>query len=277
MGELVDLNNIDTIITPLITYAGEIALDRFRSPLAIEDKGRGQGYDPVTEVDRLAEAYLRDRLSARFPDHQIVGEEHGATGSVGRVRWVIDPIDGTKAYVSGVPLWGVLLGLVVDGVPIAGWARLPYLDETFAAVDGIAWFEKGGDRRPLKASSTTDLSAATMYSTHPGMFVAQSERAAFGALASKVRLQRFGGDCYSYCLLALGLIDLVVEASLHPYDIVPLVPIVEAAGGTITGPDRELPAAGGLVIAAGSAALHAQALDVVAGYSRPPEEVPRHD
>lgn len=263
MAEAVDLETIDAVIRPLIIGAGEIARRRFRTPLAAENKDGQQGYDPVTEADRATESYLRGRLSARFPGHQIIGEEDGVTGLPGRVCWVIDPIDGTKAYVSGVPSWGVLLGLVVDGVPVAGWARQPFLGETFAAVNGTGWLEADGHCLPLRTSCTTSMASATMYSTHPGMFTTAAEREAFGALARGVRLQRFGGDCYSYCLLALGHIDLVVEASLQPYDIVPLVPIVEAAGGLITGPGGESPVGGGFVIAAATAALHAEALDVV--------------
>lgn len=263
MTEPVDLGNIDAVVRPLINAAGEIARRQFRTPLAAEDKGGPHRYDPVTAADRATERYLRDRLSACFPGHQIIGEEDGITGSAGRVCWVIDPIDGTKAYVSGVPSWAVLLGLVIDGMPVAGWARQPVLGETFAAVSGSGWAETGDRRLPLRTSSTTSLAAATMYSTHPGMFTTTPERDAFEALSSRVRLQRFGGDCYSYCLLALGHIDLVVEAGLHPHDIVPLIPIVETAGGLITGPGGERPVRGGFVIAAATAALHAEALDAV--------------
>ena len=201
-------------------------------------------------------------MSALFPDTRIVGEEGGTTGPDGSASWIIDPIDGTKAYVTGVPLWGVLLGLVVAGRPVAGWCRQPYLDETFAAIAGRGWLEHAGTRRPLASSSTTDLSEASMYSTHPSMFEAQWEQDAFGALAAQVRLQRFGGDCYSYCLLAAGHIDLVVEAGLQPYDIVPLIPIVEAAGGVVTGPGGEPPLAGGFIIAAATPELHHAALEI---------------
>ncbi len=258
--EPVDLGRLDDLIGPLVAEAGLISLRRFRSSLVAEDKGGPGGYDPVTAADRLTEGFLRRELSALFPQIRIIGEEGGTTGPPGRAAWTIDPIDGTRAYVSGMPLWGLLLGLMVDGRPVAGWCRQPYLDETFAAIAGTGWLDHAGRRQALRTRSTRDLAAATMYSTHPGMFVAAWERAAFEALTGAVRLQRFGGDCYSYCMLALGQVDLVVEATLQSYDIVPLIPIVEAAGGVVTGPDGRVPVNGGFVVAAATPALHAEAL-----------------
>jgi histidinol phosphatase-like enzyme (inositol monophosphatase family) len=264
-ADLVDLEGIDALVGPLLREAGAIVLRHFRSPLLIEDKHSGPDFDPVTQADRAAEEYLRRELGGLFPDAEIVGEEGGRSGPEGRVRWVIDPIDGTKAYVTGFPAWGVLVGLVVDGRPVAGWCRQPYLDETFAGVGGTGWLEHAGSRQPLATSPTTELTAASMYSTHPSMFASGADQEAFGRLAARVRLQRFGGDCYSYCLLALGYIDLVVEASLQPYDIVAMIPIVEAGGGVITGPNGEPPVDGGFVIAAATAELHAQVLDAIRG------------
>jgi myo-inositol-1(or 4)-monophosphatase len=259
----VELERLDAVIGPLLIEAGQISLRQFRSALIAEDKGGPTGYDPVTDADRMTESFLRSNLSVLFPDFQIIGEEGGTTGPSGRATWVVDPIDGTRAYVSGMPLWGLLLGLIVDRQPVAGWCRQPYLDETFGAVGPTGWLERAGERRLLRTRPTTDLSAATMYSTHPSMFVTPWERAAFETLAGEVRLQRFGGDCYSYCMLALGQLDLVVESGLQSYDIVPLVPIVEAAGGVVTGPGGEVPLEGGFVVAAATRELHAQALERV--------------
>lgn len=244
--------------------AGHIAMRWFRMPVPFENKGGPAGFDPVTDADRMTESYLRQELARLFPDTEIVGEEAGASGPSGRVTWMIDPIDGTKAYLSGLPLWGVLLGLMVDGRPVAGWCRQPYLDETFGAAGDNGWVDQAGGRRSLATSGTTDLTDASMYSTHPGMFVRPWEQIAFERLAGQARVQRFGGDCYLYCLLALGHIDLVVEASLQPYDIIPLIPIVQAAGGVVTGPDGQAPTSGGFVIAAATKELHDQALDIVA-------------
>lgn len=262
----VDLEGLADVVAPILLRAGELALRQFRTGVRAEDKGGAAGWDPVTEADLAVEALLRTELGRRFPGHQIVGEEHGASGPASaQVRWFIDPIDGTKAFVTGVPAWGVLLGLTVDDRPVAGWLRQPYLEETFAGVGGRAWFERRGERRPLATSGTRDLADASLYATHPSMFETPDERAAFERIAAAVRLSRFGGDCYSYALLALGQIDLVVEASLQPYDIVPLVPIVEGAGGTITDRDGKTPVQGGFVVAAATAELHARALEIVNG------------
>jgi myo-inositol-1(or 4)-monophosphatase len=260
----IDKDRLDDVVNPLMLEAGRIAMRWFRAPVAVENKGGAAAFDPVTEADRTIEGFLRRELTHLFPDTEIIGEEEGASGPAGRATWTIDPIDGTKAYLSGVPLWGVLLGLMVDGHAVAGWCRQPYLDETFGAAGDDGWVDHGGNRRPLAASSTTDLALASMYTTHPSMFVRPWEQAAFARLAGHARVQRFGGDCYLYCLLASGHIDLVVEAGLQSYDIVPLIPIVQAAGGVVTGPEGEEPTSGGFVIAAATRELHDQALGIVA-------------
>jgi len=262
--EAVDVAAAAAVIEPLLAEAGTLALRWFRAPVRIDDKGGARGYDPVTEADRAVETLLRTGLTAHFPAHAITGEEHGSSGPANaRARWIIDPIDGTRAFVSGIPEWGILVGLLVDGQPAAGWAHIPYLGETFAAVGGQGWFEgRGTHRQTLRARQTADLAAATLFCTHPSTFTTAADRAAFERLAARVRLQRYGGDCYSYCLLALGHIDLVVESSLQAYDIVPLMPIIAAAGGVVTGPTGEPPLDGGTVIAAATPELHAQALAV---------------
>jgi myo-inositol-1(or 4)-monophosphatase len=261
---VVDLAEADAVVRSLLPGAGAIALEHFRTELAADDKGGRQGYDPVTIADRAIEAHLRDGIAAAFPGHRIVGEEQGTTGPAdAAAEWVIDPIDGTKAFVSGVPAWGTLLGLVVDGAAVAGWLHQPYLGETFSAVAGDGRFERAGGERPLRTRPTPQLAAATMFPTHPGMFETPDELAAFERVAGAVRLQRFGGDCCSYGLLALGCLDLVVESSLQPYDIVALVPIVEAAGGVITDRAGASPLSGGFVVAAATPELHARALALV--------------
>jgi myo-inositol-1(or 4)-monophosphatase len=218
----------------------------------------------VTEADRAVEAHLRAGIAAAFPGDRIVGEEGGTSGPDDATAWwIIDPIDGTKAFVTGVPAWATLVGLVDGDDPVAGWVHQPFLGETFSAVGGQARYERGGAPAvPLRTSGCTDLAEASLYCTHPNMFRGRTQRAAFERIAAAVRLQRFGGDCYSYCLLAMGHVDLVVEASLQPYDIVPLIPIIEAAGGIVTDRHGRRPIDGGFVIAAATRPLHARALEL---------------
>ena len=247
----------------LMPEAGRIALAHFRQPLAVEDKRSRGEFDPVTEADRAIESLISQRLRERYPDHGIVGEEHGSIAGNSRWSWIIDPIDGTRAFISGVPAWGTLLGLRCDGIPVAGLVHQPYLGETFAGSAAGGWFERGGERRTLATRSDVRLAEATLYCTHPSMFANAANLAAFERVAARARLARFGGDCYSYCLLALGCIDLVIEDTLQPYDIQPLIPLVESAGGVVSGAHGGSANAGGFVVAAANAALHAEVLDLL--------------
>lgn len=255
---------LPAVIDPLLVLAGELALRWFRTGLSADDKGGVHGYDPVTEADRGIEDLLRAGLAAAYPGDQVIGEERGVSGpDDARRRWLIDPIDGTKAFVSGSPLWGILLGLVDGDRAVAGWLHQPYIGETFAAVDGVATMRRGDTTVELRTRQDSELSTATMYTTFPGMFQTSEEQAAFARLSERVRLMRFGGDCYAYALLTMGFVDLVVEASLAPYDIIPIIPLVEAAGGVITGLDGESPLDGGFVVASANATVHDHALAVI--------------
>lgn len=259
------LADVAGFVPPLLARSGDVALRWFRAEHIAADKGSVYGYDPVTEADHGVEDLLREELARRYPDHKVTGEERGTTGPDGRYRWMIDPIDGTKAFVSGVPMWGTLLGLLDGGVPVAGWLHQPYLGETFAGVDGDGWLSHAatGARTPLVTRATTRLDEAVLYSTHDSMFRDPEPAAAYQRLRERVRLQRWGGDCYSYALLALGHVDLVVENGLNDYDIVPLIPIVEAAGGVITDLDGRSPVHGGFVVAAATPELHEQAVSTL--------------
>lgn len=261
-------------IGELVEAAGSLALDLFRTPIVADDKGGTRGYDPVTAADRGIEDRLRSGLAAMFPDDEILGEEFGRSGPQGaRYLWLIDPIDGTKAFVTGSPLWGVLLGLLDfgsgrspegTGRPVAGWIHQPYLEETFSgSLDDGAWLERRGERRPLRTREGVGIDEAVLYCTSPAMFTAAAESAAFEAVRRRVRLVRYGGDCYAYAQLAMGHVDLVLDAGLQPYDIVPIIPIVEAAGGVVSGPDGASAAGGGFVITAASPALHDTVLALI--------------
>jgi len=249
----------------LIQDTSEIALRHFRTTMSVDDKSDGDHFDPVTQADVEIEEQLRAELSARYPDHGIIGEEQADRRANSEFEWIIDPIDGTRAFITGMPAWGILLGLTEDGAPRAGVMHQPYIGETFYGAPGIgARLRHRGTEVSLATRTGVALADAALYCTHPDMFFADGERAAFDRVARACRMTRFGGDCYSYCLLALGQADLVVESSMQPYDIVPLIPIIEAAGGIVTDGRGGSAAQGGFVVAAGSAALHAQALAAIA-------------
>lgn len=247
-------------VTDMVRAAGSLSLQWYRGGDRIDNKS-ACGFDPVTEADRAVESELRRRLGQRFPDHAIIGEEFGLTGE-GRYRWIIDPIDGTRAFIIGQPMWGTLLGLQDRGRPVAGWMHLPVLDETYVGHQHCR-FRTAADTVTVTVSATTDLADATVLCTHPTMFAPGPEADRFAALADRVKMVRYSGDCLNYGLLAMGLVDLVVENRLADYDIVPLIPIVESAGGAVTDLEGRLPLDGGYVVAAATPELHAAALEVL--------------
>jgi myo-inositol-1(or 4)-monophosphatase len=246
-----------------VVEAGGIALEYFRRPMSVHDKSPGAYFDPVTEADRRIETLIRERLGAKFPAHRIIGEEQGDTG-FGDTYWVIDPIDGTRSFISGMPTWGILLGLVADGEPVVGIMHQPFTDETFlASATSVARYRHRGSERTLCTRSEATLADAVLYSTHPAMLQHAGLLANFHALAARCRLQRWGGDCYGFALLAQGCIDLMIDSMLMPYDIVPLIPIIERAGGKVTDLFGQAPLQGGTVIAAANSRLHAEALEIM--------------
>jgi myo-inositol-1(or 4)-monophosphatase len=231
--------------------------------MTVTNKMPGQFYDPVTEADRRIEMLIRERLTARYPDLPIVGEEFGSSGA-GESYWIIDPIDGTRSFISGVPTWGILLGLVVAGKASAGIMHQPFTGETFLAGPGRrATYCHAGRETPLAARADATLEDAILYSTHPLMLEGMGLLKQFRLLTARCRLQRWGGDCYAFALVAQGCIDLMVDAMLQPYDIVPLIPIIEGAGGVVTDLEGRSPLRGGTVVAAANASLHAAALEIM--------------
>jgi len=256
-----ELADLEDFALELGHTAGATALAYFRKPFAIDNKD-SQGFDPVTSADRAIETALRTSILERYPDHGIVAEEGGTRAGRGPYTWFIDPIDGTKAFMMGSPLWGTLLGLTRQDVPLFGLLIQPVLSEVFVGSPGGAWLINERGRTRLQSRACKELAKAVLACTHPSMFDAESG-AAFEALSAQCLLQRFGGDCYNYAMLAAGFIDLVVEDRLKPYDIVPLIPILEAAGCTVTNWLGGSPAEGGQVVAAATEQLHAQALQAL--------------
>jgi histidinol phosphatase-like enzyme (inositol monophosphatase family) len=236
-------------------------LPRFRRHGDVSNK-LAAGFDPVTEADREAEKAIRALINAHYPDHGILGEEFGSQNAESSRIWVIDPIDGTRSFISGIPLWGTLVGLTVDGDAVAGMMAQPFIGELFYAADDGAWYEGPGGRRPLSTRKTALLADATLCTTTPAMFEG-GRREAYERLESTVRLPRYGTDCYAYAMVAAGHVDLVVEVGLQSYDIVALIPIIEAAGGVITDWDGGPAENGGDIVAAATPELHAAALKLL--------------
>lgn len=257
----------DALLDELLTFAdqladasGEAIRPHFRKALNVEDKGRGR-YDPVTEADREAERAIRRLIRARYPEHGILGEELGHESIGEGLTWVIDPIDGTRSFITGSHAWGTLIALYNGQRSILGVLDQPCVRERFIGCRrGTSLRIPGAPAQTLRTRRCLRLADAVMASTHPDLFKHPLESAVFQLLCKRVRLVRFGGDCYSYALLAHGLIDLVVESDLAPYDVQALVPIIEGAGGVATSWSGGPPGENGQLIAAGDPNLHAELL-----------------
>ena len=256
------IENLETC-RRLLVEAGQIALRYFRTDLVADNKLQDGGYDPVTRADQEVEAFLRRRLREQYPTFGVIGEEEGETAGSSADSWIIDPIDGTKAFISGLPTWGLLLGHLRGRQAVAGMMYQPFTEEFYVGSAAGAFLYHAGLQHRLATRSAATLEDAVLYCTHENMFVDRDHLAAFRRVAERVRLQRFGGDCYAYCMLALGRVDLIVEDTLQPYDIIPLIPIIEAAGGVVTDSQGNSALDGGFVIAAANGTLHNQALELI--------------
>ncbi len=247
----------------LADAAGAAILPHFRTPFTVENKA-ASGFDPVTVADRAAETAMRALIGAAYPGHGILGEEFGAERADADDVWVLDPIDGTRAFISGLPVWGTLIGLVSGGRASLGMMAQPFTGERYAGDGRSAWYRGPGGDRTLATRSCTTLEEAALSTTTPALFKG-AEAQAYRRVEERVRLVRYGCDCYAYAMVAAGHIDLVVEAGLHPYDIVALIPIIEGAGGIVTSWDGGPATAGGNVVAAGDRRVHEAALEALAG------------
>ncbi|WP_377507367.1 inositol monophosphatase family protein [Octadecabacter sp. R77987] len=238
-------------------------LRHFRqSALTSDNKDGDGGFDPVTEGDRAAERAMRTVLADLRPDDGILGEEYGATSGTSGLTWVLDPIDGTRGYLSGTPTWGVLISVADAQGPMFGLIDQPYIGERFAGGFGLAEVVGPHGTAPLKTRPPRDLADAILLSTFPEVGT-EAEARAFRAVAAQARLTRYGMDCYGYALVAAGQVDLVIEAGLNAYDIQAPIAVITAAGGIVTdwqgGPVHN----GGRVLAAANADIHAQALAIL--------------
>lgn len=248
----------------LADKAGAVILPHFRTAQVIDHKG-GDLFDPVTAADRGAEIAIREALATAYPSHGILGEEFGPKNSEADYCWVIDPIDGTRSFILGMPLWGTLIGLTRDGAPVLGMMDQPFTRERFWSGEKESFFRHDGATKTMRTRACTDLGEAMLVTTSTDFLTTADERSRFATLTGAVRLRRFGADCYNYCLLAMGHIDLVAEAGLQPFDIIPLIPIVERAGGVVSTWEGGDPRGGGRILAAGDPRLHAEAVKLLSG------------
>lgn len=237
-------------------------LPRFRAGAAVDNKVAG-GFDPVTEADREAERVIRALISGAFPDHGILGEEHGVEGADKEYVWVIDPVDGTRAFIAGLPVWGTLVGLYRNGRAVMGMMDQPFTGERFVGTPEGAFLIRAGEKTPIRSRKGIALKDAILMTTTPALFKGPLEPV-YQRLEQSVRLARYGCDCYAYAMVAAGNIDICVDAGIQSYDIAGLIPVIEQAGGcvtTFTGGRAEF---GGDVIASGSPELHDEALRLIA-------------
>ena len=238
------------------------ALAHFRTADLTADNKLAGGFDPVTVADRQAEQDMRAVLAQLRPNDAIMGEEMAATTGKSGLTWVLDPIDGTRGFLSGTPTWGVLVALCNANGPLFGVIDQPYIGERFLGGFGQARLEGLHGTRALATRRARPLSSAIIFTTFPEVGT-QEEGAAFRRLAQQCQLTRYGMDCYAYALLALGQIDLVVEAGLQPYDILAPIAVIEAAGGIVTDWQGGPATKGGRVLAAANTEIHAQALAIL--------------
>ena len=248
----------------LADAARPIALKHFRSGVVANAKP-ADDFDPVTEADRGVEAALRALIREANPEDGVLGEEEAERESNNGRLWVLDPIDGTRAFIAGLPTWMVLIALGDASGPVISVVDQPFTDERFLGIrEEGAWLERGGERRAIRSNAATlSLSEAIVSTTDTGLF-SDAEARAFNQIVGMAKVRRYGLDAYGYAALALGGIDLVIESSLKPWDVAALIPVVSGAGGVITNWRGEPCHEGGRVVAAGNRALHAAALEVLA-------------
>jgi myo-inositol-1(or 4)-monophosphatase len=240
--------------------AAEISLSYFRKPMDVQNKAGDNLFDPVTLADKKVEQLIRSSVAARFPAHGFYGEEGDNTNHGQNHIWVVDPIDGTRAFITGMPAWGTLIALFDGEQVVLGLLDQPFLQERFIAYGGVSSLHNKQGVQKLSTRTTKDMSTAIMHCTTPDMFTDPKQLISFNRVAQEFAMTRYGGDCYGYALLAMGFIDAVVEADLQPYDIQALIPIVTSAGGVVTNWQGDSAVAGGAIVASANPALHEQLL-----------------
>lgn len=231
-----ELAGLEAFALELADAAGRAVLPLFRGEHGLEDKNAGGagGFDPVTEADRGAEDAIRALVAERFPEHGVIGEERGEDRPDAAFVWVLDPIDGTRAFVAGLPLWTHLIALRHEGEPVVGVIAQSYLAEAFVGSRLGSRLVRGGESRPIRVRACPRLTEAVIATTDPEGCFDEAELAAWRRVRSGARLARLGCDAYAYAMVACGRMDLVVEAGLKSWDAEAAVPLIEGAGGLVT-------------------------------------------
>jgi len=257
-----DFDLIHRILLEAAQKAQAVTLKYFRKTINVENKLQS-GFDPVTAADKEAEFAIRAVIANHFPDHNIFGEELDDKETNSAYHWIIDPIDGTRAFISGLPVWGTLISLTHKGDAIAGLMSQPYIGENYIGLPGKSFLERNGQTHPLATSQVKTLQEATLFTTSPRIFLLEKSLTAYNKLEQNVKLARYGLDCYAYAMVAAGHGELVVEEGLKSVDIAAMIPIIEQAGGIVTTWSGKRATQGGQVIAAANKKIHAAALEVL--------------
>jgi histidinol phosphatase-like enzyme (inositol monophosphatase family) len=243
----------------LAAEAARVTLPLFRNEAAAENKAGEGAFDPVTEADRGAEAAIRRLIETRYPDHGVIGEEYGEDRPDAEHVWVLDPVDGTRAFIAGLPLWTTLIALRHAARPTVGVIAQPYLDEVFLGGPSGARLVSRGSERTIRVRECPRLTEAVIATTDPDIFT-PPEFGAWTQVRAAARLARFGCDAYAYAMVAMGRIDMVAETGLKEWDWSALVPVVEAAGGQVTDWTGGPPSGDGRIIAVGDARVREDAM-----------------
>ncbi len=262
MSKSPDWNDLTSFAVALARASEVEILPYFRKNTPIEVKPH-EVWDPVTEGDKAGERIIRNMIEERFPDHGINGEEYGVKESRSGFTWVLDPVDGTRSFVCGMPTWATLIALNFEGKPVVGVMNQPFVGDLFYGNPDGAWNNYRGKVEPIRVRQGVTLDHATAGTTAPELYRGKSDQESFQKLRNAVKLMRYGGDAYFFSVLAAGHLDVALDAGLQAYDIAALIPIIEGAGGAVGSWSGSIPAEGGNIICAGSENLLAAAIEVM--------------
>jgi histidinol phosphatase-like enzyme (inositol monophosphatase family) len=233
----------------------------FRADHGLEDKGHSGWFDPVTAADKGAEAAIRKLITEHYPEHGVIGEEYGEDNPDAEFVWVLDPVDGTRAFIAGLPVWTTLIALRHQGRPVLGSIGQPYIGELFIGHAGGSRLLSRGESRPLKVRACPKLTDAIIATTDPESNFKGAELGAWTQVRAAARLARLGCDAYAYAMVAMGSLDMVIEAGLKSWDIESAIPLIEGAGGVVTDwRGRPVGQEGGQIVIAGDPACLDEAL-----------------